>query len=161
MTLTLERLKQVVSYDAETGIFTWLKPTSNRVHAGRAAKPNGRKRVTVRIDGTTYHANRLAWLYMKGGWPVGVVDHADGDPTNNRWQNLRDVPQQVNTQNIRRPHRDNKTGFQGVVRKPSGKYAANLYIGGRQTNLGLYQTPEQAHDVYVQAKRRHHEGCTL
>ena len=161
MTLTFDRMKDAVSYDPGTGAFAWIKPTSNRVHRGRNAVPNGRGRVTIRIDGRTYPAPRVAWLYMTGEWPRGVVDHVNGDTTDNRWANLRDVPQATNTQNIRKPHRDNKVGMQGVVLRSSGKYAANIYINGRQTCLGRFETPDEAHAAYVAAKREAHAGCTI
>ena len=159
--ITQKQLQEELHYDPDTGMFTWLVQKSNRVYVGRVALPNGRRRVTLRIDHHTYAASRLAFLYMNGAMPSGVIDHIDGDTTNNRWNNLRDVPQRVNTQNIRHPHSDNKTGFQGVVRKPSGKFAANIFIDGRQTSLGLYETAEAANAVYVRTKRLRHEGCTI
>lgn len=159
--LSRDRLQELVSYNPETGEFRWLKVLSNRVRVGQIARPNGRKRVNLSIEGRTYPAPRLAWLIVTGAWPAGVVDHINGDTTDNRWSNLRDVPQKVNAQNIRSPHRDNRTGFQGVVRKPSGKFSANICVAGRQTNIGLFLTAEEAHAAYVRAKRVNHRGCTL
>lgn len=159
--ISQERLKKVIHYDPVTGIFTWRVSLSNRAPAGSVCLPVGRGRCKIGIDGAKYESNRLAVLYMTGTMPSGVVDHRNGNGADDSWDNLRDVTQRINAQNIRAPHVDNKLGVQGVVRRPSGKYAAHIYTSGRQTNLGLFSTAQEAHAAYVEAKRKHHEGCTL
>jgi hypothetical protein len=89
--LTLERLKEVLAYDAATGIFTWkIRPAKNsRVHIGDEAgsqKPSGYR--YINIDGRTYLAGQLAWLYMTGNFARGRIGVKDKDPKNMRFDNL-------------------------------------------------------------------------
>lgn len=160
MSLTAERLRAVLHYDPTTGLFTWIKPTSNRVKVGQVAKRTKRDYVTIRIDKVTYAAGRLAWLYMRGVWPTNEIDHWNGDHGDNVWTNLRDVTHKINQQNIREPHRDS-TGLLGVIRRESGRFEAKLWVGDRYKNLGHFDTAEDAHAAYVKAKRIYHEGCTI
>jgi hypothetical protein len=88
--LTWERLATVLDYDADTGIFTWKQRLAQRVHVGdRAGSQRADGVWQIRLDRGSYYANRLAWLYMTGHWPGSEVMHADGDPSNDRWANLR------------------------------------------------------------------------
>ena len=91
MSLTAERLREVMSYDPETGVLTWRKKTGRkgRVVVGRAAgnyDPDGY--ICVRIDRKNYKAHRLAWLYVYGTWPDNRIDHIDGIKDNNAITNL-------------------------------------------------------------------------
>lgn len=56
----------------------------------------------VRIGGVLYFAHRLRWALAYGAWPVGQLDHIDGDPSNNRLGNLREVSNKENSRNRRR-----------------------------------------------------------
>ena len=113
------------------------------------------------IDEREYSAHRLAWLYVHGAWPTGQIDHINGDRGDNRISNLRDVTPALNTQNQRRAARSNKSsGLLGVTAN-RGRWLAQISIGGKSRNLGRYATPEEAHAVYVAAKRVLHAGCTL
>ena len=80
--LTAKRLREVLSYDPDTGVWTWLISTGRRVRAGDQAgtkrKRHGRWRIS--IDGCYYASARLAFLYMTGKWPPHLVDHVDRDP---------------------------------------------------------------------------------
>ena len=93
------------------------------------------------------------------GWPL--VDHINGDRACNRWSNLRDVAPSINSQNMRKAHKDNKTGFLGVRLDPSGMYFAELFIDGKNRRVGSSPTPQGAHDKYIAAKRQSHAGGTL
>jgi hypothetical protein len=113
------------------------------------------------IDGHLISCHRLAWLYMTGSLPTHQIDHIDGDRKNNRWTNLRDVTTSVNQQNRRTPRSDNSCGLIGVTREKNNRFTASIRFEGKQRRLGTFATPEEAHSVYVEAKRRVHEGCTL
>ena len=45
----------------------------------------------IRIDGRLYFAGRLAWLYMKGTWPKQRINCINGDRSDIRWANLREM----------------------------------------------------------------------
>lgn len=118
--LTQARLKELLSYDADTGIFTWIK--DNR----RAGGVNGRGYLLVRINTKLYPAHRLAWLYMTGSFPAGLLDHRDTDRLNNRWVNLRECTASQNQWN-RSKKASSLTGVKGVTyRANRGTYIVNV-----------------------------------
>lgn len=164
--ISAARLRELLNYDPDTGVFTWLRPTGRRAKPGATAGSiQGRGYLGIRIHGVKYLAHRLAWLYQCGVWPDGDIDHINGDRCDNRIVNLRRAARSTNIQNLRSAKSHNKTGFLGVVldssRKTARKYAARIVYGGKQHHLGYYNTPEEAHAVYLEAKRRLHPGCTI
>lgn len=79
-----------------------------------------------------------------------VIDHKDGNPANDRWENLRLATRAENSGNDRK-RKTNTSGFKGVSRYKNGKWMAQI-MWQRQTYwLGLHDTPEQAHTAYCQA----------
>lgn len=158
--LTQSHLQELLHYNPETGIFTWLVSRS-RTRAGEIADyVNNRGYVRIRICSVEYLAHRLAWLYMTGGWPKDQIDHINGIRNDNRWANLREADRFINQQNQRKPRPNNVTGFLGV--SPEGnRFVAQIGLRGKKYSLGAYHTPEQAHKAYIEAKRRLHEGCTI
>lgn len=163
--ITAERLRYLLSYDPETGEFTW-RHSSPRAAAGSVA---GAKRLSrtayymdVKLDGRHYGMHRLAWLYVHGDWPKGEIDHIDGDGCNNRLVNLRDVSRHVNMQNQRRAKGSTKSGLLGVTRDAGGYgWSATIGVDGKKRHLGFFKCKQEAHAAYVEAKRRLHEGCTI
>jgi hypothetical protein len=162
-----DRLKELLHYDPLTGIFTRKVRTAQRHQVGDRAdfiisggNQVGYYRVTV--DSVRYMAHRLAWFYVHGVWPAEDIDHKDGDRGNNRIDNLRDVTNQVNRENIRKPRKDNESGFLGVVfHAPTNRWRARIQLNGKGRHIGLYDTAEEAHQAYLVEKRKDHEGCTI
>lgn len=159
--VTAERLRQELHYEPSTGQFTRVVACPGM----RAGSPAGNMRengyVRICVDQRDYRAHRLAWLYMTGEWPEQDVDHINGNRSDNRWLNLRSATRAVNCQNRRKAHSNNKsTGILGVS-KDRGRFAANIFIDGKKLYLGRYRTADEAEAVYLQAKRKHHPGCTL
>lgn len=151
--LTQERLKQLVTYDPTTGLLTCAinrKGSRNKVGdvLGSATR-NGH--LEVQLDGQKHYIHRLAFLYMMGAMPRGVVDHINRNGSDNRWDNLRDVTQNENTHNQTRLAENNSTGFVGVHRWGE-KYRAKINIGKKQMHLGTYDDPAVAAAAYTQAK---------
>ncbi len=162
--LTAERLRELIHYDADTGVFTRRVKLCNRVHVGDVAgsiMKNGYWR--LRVDVNQYRLHRLAWLYVYGTWPTKFIDHIDGDPSNNRITNLREATNAENMQNVRRAQIKNKsTGLLGVTfDKSRGKFSANITINGKTRKLGRYSTAQEAHQAYLTAKRELHPFSTL
>jgi len=156
--LTASRLRELLHYDPETGVFTHICPRQ-RVVLGSVAGSLGQNGYRKhRLDGVTFSGHRLAWLYMTGDWPKGQIDHINGIRDDNRISNLRDVPQAINSQNRRTAL--NSTGFLGVS-KHHKQFRAEISMNNRAVVLGTFRTPEEAHAVYVQAKRKMHAGCTI
>ena len=161
--LTPERLRQVLHYDPETGIFTWRVSTSHRVKVGAAAgclhKCDGR--IYISIDGRKYMAHRLAWFYVHGAWPPAGIDHRDGVASHNWIDNLRPATQAENMQNLHAAHRDSGTGFLGVRKSSDGKYIARLLCRGARFEGKRRDTPEEAHADYLAIKAQHHPFATI
>lgn len=162
--LTQARLRELLDYDPATGLFVRraVEGLQERWHD----KPAGyvlRGYLVITVDGRKYRAHRLAWLYIHGKWPEQEIDHRDGNKLNNRIANLRDVSHTVNGEN-RRQGEANGTGG-GLIGaswfKARNKWMAQITVNRKQRYLGLFDTAEEAHAAYVQAKRQLHEGCTI
>ena len=163
MELTQERLKELFHYDPETGVFTWIAPSTNRIKPGRTAGAvTHQGYIEIQINGRKCGAHRLAWLYVNGKFPEHQIDHIDGNRTNNRINNLRDIPQEGNKQNRRFLSDRNTSGFLGVTfQKDIQKWVAGLSLNGKHTHLGVFKAPEEAHAAYLKAKRDLHPFCTI
>jgi len=129
-----ERLRELLEYDPETGVFIW-KTGRGSVKAGSVAgskEANGY--VRIRCDGGRYMAHRLAWLYVHGEFPPEEIDHINGVRDDNRLRNLRCVSRTENTRNQRLSNR-NTSGITGVHwDKKAGKWRAKA----RGLRLGFF-----------------------
>jgi hypothetical protein len=96
---------------------------------------------------------------MHGRWPV-QIDHINGVKTDNRCINLREASPRTNSENKKRAMPFSVTGFLGVSKNKYG-YNATIQTGGARKNLGLFKTPEEAHEAYKKEKRKMHFGCTI
>ncbi len=155
--MTPERLKEVLHYNPETGVFTWLIRSSSRVRAGMTAGcDDGKGYVRITFEGRDYAAHRLAWLYMTGSWPTKTVDHINGDPADNRFANLRLAVMAENGKN-RKISRNNKTGYKGVrLDKKRGTYRAVIVSNGKSIHLGVFKCPKEAYAAYCRAAEMYH-----
>lgn len=161
--LTAKRLREVLHYDPDTGVFRWRVTLSQRNPAGRIAGCLHKRLgcLYIGVDGVSHKAHRLAWLYMVGRWPEKGIDHIDGDHANNRFANLREATQAENTQNLHAAHRDSSTGLLGVQRRPCGTYFGALCVKGRRFQTEPFPTPEQAHAAYLDLKAKHHPFAAI
>ncbi len=142
--LTQDRLRELLHYNPETGVFTRLKTRHSSLvgtQAGSVNKALGYQ--VISVDAKPKYAHRLAWLYMTGQDPAGEVDHINGDRADNRWSNLRDVPKLVNMQNNRKARAHNATGLQGV-RKSGSRWESMIGHQKRQHYLGSFATPRRS-----------------
>jgi len=111
--LNIQKLKTIIKYNETTGEFWWLEPKRGRKLDVPAGSVNHKGYRTISIDGKNYLAHRLAYFYMMGEWPSEYIDHIDGDPHNNKWENLRPVSAQQNAWNKKRKY-NSYTGIKGV-----------------------------------------------
>lgn len=107
--LTQLKLKQLMSYDPQSGIFY----SSRSGHPLGTVRRTDKSYVIISIGRHKYRAHRLAFLYMTGKLPSQLVDHQDGNGLNNSWENLREVCPVGNNRN-QRLRDDNSSGVAGV-----------------------------------------------
>jgi hypothetical protein len=142
--ITHKRLKEVLNYDPNTGIFRWKTTRKLGVKAG-SLKTIGY--TAIYIDKVMYYAGRLAWFYMTGEWPRSRIDHINRIRDDDRFINLREATQSQNIANSSLSL-SNKTGFKGVSKTRSGKWCAQIKFQYTKFHLGTFDTPEEAYEAY-------------
>lgn len=106
----------------------------------------------VVCKGGKYHhilGHRLCWYLHYGKLPKNLIDHIDGDKTNNRIENLRDVTNQQNHFN-----RAKTKGYTWY--KSKNKFQAQIKLNGKNKNLGYFEKEEDARNAYLLAKEKYH-----
>jgi hypothetical protein len=143
-------------FEYKDGHLYW-KDTPRR-HATKGKKagrqtPNGY--ITVEIDGTPYQEHRLIWSYHNGDADM-MIDHIDGNRSNNKIENLRLCTRVQNSHNRKRCSR-NTTGVKGIrVRPDNGKYEVRITVNKKRFVFGSYRDLELAELVMVMAREKLH-----
>lgn len=163
--ITHKRLLEILSYNKQTGEFTWKQRSVNRIqdkawnkrHAGKLTgytRKNGYKVINILYK--EYPCSRLAWFYVYGKWPNGEIDHINGLRHDDRIINLREANRSENAIN-RGLQSNNSTGFKGVwKRKNSNSWVAEIAKKGKRVKLGSFKSPEAAYEAYIKAAREIH-----
>jgi hypothetical protein len=148
--LTQARLKKLVSYFPPTGQFCWVDSRNGAVKIGSVAGTLNKSTgyIHIKIDGKSYQAGRLAFLYMTGAFPKNLADHKNGLTNDNRWVNLRDATRQLNSANCR-TYKNNILGSKGVFRQKGGKFAARIRVDGKSIFLGNFAEIKDAEAAYL------------
>ena len=137
MRVTLENIKSQISYNADCGSFIWLK---SGLPAG-CTFPSGYH--YIRIDGRMVGAHRVAIFFASGILP-DLVDHINGDPSDNRLKNLRLCTPSENRANSR-VRADSASGQKCVAfRKDRNKWRATIGPRGAVKTLGHFNTCSEA-----------------
>ena len=158
-----EIIRQLLDYDAETGALTWRKRENltsqswNARYAGKIAftAKNKRGYHIGQLNSTPYMAHRLIWKLMTGEEP-DTIDHIDGNPSNNRFSNLRSVDAIANGRN-RKTRIDVKHGRAGITRtsNPNNPWQAAIGVKGKVIYLGAFATKDEAIEARIAAEVRH------
>ena len=155
--IALEYLDTILEYDSESGSFTWReRPRSafktNAAYVAFLSKFAGKRAGHLRLDGyrdiniggRLYLEHRLVWLKETGTWPIGDIDHIDGDGAHNRFINLRDVSHAINGRNSRKS-KSNRSGVTGVGWNiERGKWRARITVGRKTKLLGYFASKDDA-----------------
>ena len=136
--LTQERLKELLDYDPETGVFIWKINRKYTAKKGSVAGCLKNNYWHISVNGNRYLAHRLAFLWMEGYLPENQVDHIDRNKINNRWSNLREVSQTCNMRN-RAVLKNNKYKITGIsFHKKLNKIRADIRISRKLIYLGIF-----------------------
>lgn len=156
MSLTQARLKELLDYNPETGVFTWKMNKRRPDLAGTpAGRPNTSGHVQIMVDGARYMAHRMAWLWAYNEWPV-EVDHRNRAKSDNRIGNLRDGTRAENQHNVTK-RSDNSSGFAGVSwNTRASAWHADIQANHKRVHLGVFATPQAASAAYQAAKKIYH-----
>jgi len=167
--ITPELLRQLLDYDCKTGKFHWRKRdvsffSASRHCDGWNTKYAGRETMTsvnaygylsTKIFSEHVLSHRAAWAYHYGEWPKGQIDHINGERSDNRILNLRDVHRNENAKN-RREYACNKSGATGVCwHKRHKKWRAAIGAEGRKIYLGVFDDISDAIAARKSAERRY------
>jgi hypothetical protein len=157
MIITADRLREVLQYDEETGVFTWKTDISRNVKAGSiAGSTNDLGYVLIGIDGRHYYGHRLVWLYRTGFFPKWQIDHINGVRNDNRAVNLREATSSQNNIN-KRKREGSASDLKGAYfHRRVGKWTTNIRMQGKVMHLGYFDTPEEAHAAYAAAAEKHY-----
>jgi hypothetical protein len=161
--LSPELLRKLVRYEPSTGMLFWLKRSPHDFTDGKHPKENicaawnarfaGREAFSVddgngykhgKIGGKHLKAHRVAWVVHYGKWPEDQIDHINGNRSDNRIENLREVSNSGNQRN-KSARSDNKSGYCGVYWcKTYGKWVASARLNGRQKYIGSFRDLQDA-----------------
>ena len=166
--ITADFLRTIVDYDPASGIFTWkerpirtgferMDRVWNSREAGKRAggiSKNGSRAISV--FNIRYAEHRLAYLWMTGNWPAQEIDHINGNPSDNRWANLRPATHSENSQNTKL-RSDNTSGYRGVSKcSRSNKWYAYINIDGKMQPIGRFDSKSDAYDAYMRRRSELH-----
>ena len=136
--LTQAKAKELLDYDPETGRITWKVSPCQSIPAGSPAggiHVEGYLRIKVNYHG--YLAHRLIFFMQTGRWPVGEIDHLDGNRLNNSWSNLRECSREENMKNKKK--RKGSKGITGVSwHERSSRW--KVHIGNNGKRISLYES---------------------
>lgn len=155
--ITQDELKELLHYNPDTGIFTWLTSRANKINKGDIAGGiNKQGYIRLKINNIEYKAHRLVWLYMTGEMPKEFIDHINGVKTDNRWCNLREATNAENNRNTGLPP-TNTSGYKGIsLNKKTNRWIAQASIGNKNKYIGSFGTPEEAANAYKEYVRLIH-----
>ena len=151
--LTQEELKRWLHYDSLTGVWTNIKER-HKCPVGKvlgSIAHNGY--ISIGLLGYQYYAHRLGWLYETGSFPKKGLDHRDKNRQNNKFLNLREASDALNSTN-RLKSVKNTSGTTGVIYCNShNKWRAQIMVERKQVFLGLFTDKQLAINARREAER--------
>jgi len=152
--LTQKDVWEILDYNANTGVFMWLKSRRGVKTGVPLGTDNGFGYLRITVLGRSYYAHRLAWFYVQGTWP-DQIDHINGIKSDNRIENLRDVTVQQNNQNRLKAQKNSDSKVLGVSwHKKAKKWQAHICVYKERKYLGLFDDVNEAHVAYLKEKER-------
>lgn len=156
MTDTALRLADVLGYRPDGTLFWKIKAGNGRIAIGTTAGfPTVCGGFKVMFQKKAYWVHHVVWALHTGHMPTKFVDHINGIRSDNRFENLRECTQAENMQN-RSAVGIGASRLLGVHRYRNGKWASAITKNGQKQWLGVFDTPQEASEAYLSAKRRTH-----
>jgi hypothetical protein len=154
--LTQTRLHFLFDYSPTTGQFTRKVKIKNQPIGTLVGTQGTGGYLRCSVDGEMYSVHRLVWLYVRGVWPTGQIDHINHITSDNRIANLRDVSCAQNHQNRARKTKS-ASGYLGVTwHKRDKRWQAQIEVNGKTTHLGVFQDLAAAIAARRQAEVLYH-----
>ena len=149
--------RKYLDYDPATGVMRWkIWPRTGRPSGREVLTTNAQGYRVVVLMGRQYRVHRVAWLMMYGKWPPELLDHVNGNRTDNRLVNLREATRAENNRN-RGMSGNNTSGFKGVTyNKDRNKWQAKIWRNNKAIHLGRYPSAQGAFAAYCKASREYH-----
>ncbi|MGY6240561.1 HNH endonuclease signature motif containing protein (plasmid) [Burkholderia ambifaria] len=144
-----DRVRELFEYDSEKGVLTWRKSAGRKKAGDFAGNRHLYGYIVIGVDGRSYGAHQIVWLYVTGEWPK-LIDHINGIRDDNRFTNLRHADAATNARNRALDSATNK--LLGAYLLPNGKYRAAITVDGDAVHLGTFETEVQAHMAYSYAR---------
>ena len=144
--MTQKRLKEILSYDEHTGVFTRVHSIGGYLKGSIVGTKHDKGYLRGTVDKKGYLLHRLAWLYKYGYFPK-ELDHINHDKTDNRISNLRIVDRAENMKNVKL-RSNNTSGTVGIrYVKRDNIWMARIQVKGKQIYIGSYKTEIEAIDA--------------
>jgi hypothetical protein len=157
---TVAQLRLLLRYDQKTGKLFWKQRARELFSSDGSWKTwntrfAGKEALTASIGGKSGYlhghvlgvklrAHRVIWAFVTGDWPVQEIDHINGNPQDNRFENLRCVEHSENNRNLSMPV-TNTSGVVGVSwSNARGRWVAQIWDRGRHRGLGRFVRFEDA-----------------
>ena len=151
--LTVETARRVFNYDPDTGLLTWAIQANSRALIGdEVGKISNRGYRVTKYKRKDYSVHRIIWLIVHGKWPTGQIDHINGEKTDNRIENLRDVSLRENLCNQKR-HREGRLPGAYYDKNMRG-WRAHIRINNVYVYLGMHPTEKEANAAYMKARAK-------
>jgi len=109
-----ELLTKVIYDESSPSCLRWSEVISRKIRKGSVAGHlhKADKYYKVRYKGKAFRVHRIIWQLFYGT-TESMIDHKDGDTTNNRIENLREATHTENMRNSKTKE-SNKTGVKGL-----------------------------------------------
>lgn len=169
MDISPATLRELMSYSPDTGLLVWRwrdesyfkgkvgqRDRWNKMYAGtlalNAVHKDGYRHGHVLTRALLAH--RVAWAIQTGAWPIGQIDHINGERSDNRFVNIRSVTAQENARNQKVRSR-NTSGVMGVKTYRPGMWRAAIEVDGKRKHLGVFDNFEDAVNARKEAEREY------
>lgn len=142
--------------DAENGILTRRK-TYRKFKAGDPAGYNRDGYVYVKVDGKSYAAHRIIYFMVTREDPgTMMVDHINGDPLDNRFENLRLADIKQNGRNRSKNLPSNTSGHRGVwFNSKTKRWQVRVHVEGKNIQR-VAASKDEAVMVANEIRRKHY-----